>query len=129
MIYLDLDDLLHIASRVIGDVAVRDMGMLQAALARPAATAFGRDAYPDLLTKAAALLHSLAKNHALIDGNKRLALAATIAFLGVNGYRLRLSNGQAYDLVAGVAEGSIDDLDEITDRLQEGSPPGGARRR
>ena len=80
MIHLDLDDLLHVAERALGEVLVRDMGLLEAALARPRATAFGSDAYPDLHTKAAALLHSLATNQALVDGNRRLALAGAIAF-------------------------------------------------
>ena len=85
MIFLTLPDLLHIAERTLGDYAVRDYGLLEAALARPRATAFGKDAYPGLDAKAAALLHSIARNHALIDGNKRLALAAVIAFYGLNG--------------------------------------------
>ena len=118
MIYLDLDDLLHVSERVLGEVLVRDVGLLEAASARPRTTAFGRDAYPDLHTKAAALLHSLAKNHALVDGNKRLALAAAIAFLGINGERLRLGNNEAYELVMAVAAGEIDELQQIADRLQ-----------
>jgi death on curing protein len=80
---------------------------------RPQATAFGSDAYPGLHAKAAALLHSLARNHALIDGNKRLALAATIAFYGVNGRRLTLTNDQAYELIMAVAEGKLDSVDGI----------------
>ncbi|MGH3305655.1 MAG: type II toxin-antitoxin system death-on-curing family toxin [Streptosporangiaceae bacterium] len=65
---------------------------MESALARPQATAFRADAYPDLDGKAAALLHSLASNHALVDGNKRLALAGAIAFCGINGRRLTLTN-------------------------------------
>ena len=61
--------------------------MLEAALARPQATAFGKDAYPSLDAQAAALLHLLARTHALIEGNKRLGLAAVIAFYGLNGRR------------------------------------------
>ena len=118
MIHLDLDDLLHVAERVLGEVLVRDVGLLEAAAARPRATAFGAEVYGDLFTKAAALLHSLATNHALVDGNKRLALAGTIAFLGVNGRRLGLSNDQAYELVMSVASGELDDLEEITARLR-----------
>ena len=114
MIYLTLSELLHIAERVLGSgYAVRDIGLLEAALARPQATAFGKDAYPDLNTKAAALLHSIARNHALIDGNKRLALAGTIAFYGLNGRRLTMTNDQAYDLVMSVAEGRLDTVDAI----------------
>ena len=83
MIFLDHEDLLHIAERALGVPAVvRDHGLLESALGRPRATAFGVDAYPGIHEKAAALLHSLTRNHALVDGNKRLALAATIAFYG-----------------------------------------------
>lgn len=121
MIHLDLEDLLHIAGRVLDEVAVRDVGLLESALARPRATAFGADAYPDLHLKAAALLHSLAGNHGLVDGNKRLALGAVIAFLGVNGQRLILSNDEAYELVMVVAAGDLEDLPVIADRLRRGS--------
>ena len=117
MIYLDLDDLLHVAARTLGDVQVRDAGLLESALARPRSTAFGEDTYPSIHGKAAALLHSLARNHALVDGNKRLALAATIAFYGLNGLRLTLSNDEAYELVMAVAAGDIDDVEPITARL------------
>ena len=114
MIYLTLPELLHVAGRTLGpDYAVRDIGLLEAALARPRATAFGKDAYPDLNTKAAALLHSTARNHALTDGDKRLALAGTIAFLGLNGRRLTLTNDEAYDLVMAVAEGRLDTVEAI----------------
>ena len=118
MIYLDLDDLLHVAARTLGEVQVRDAGLLESALARPRSTAFGEDAYPSIHQKAAALLHSLARNHALVDGNKRLALAGTIAFYGLNGFRLTLSNDEAYDLVIAVASGELDDVDAIASRLE-----------
>ncbi len=114
MIYLTLAELLHVGDRTLGhDYAVRDYGLLEAAVARPRATVFGKDAYPDLDAKAAALLHSVARNHALIDGNKRLALAAIIAFHGLNGRRLTLTNHAAYDLVISVAAGELDTVDEI----------------
>jgi len=114
VIYLTLPELLHVAERTLGpDYAVRDHGLLEAALARPQATAFGKDAYPDLEAKAAALLHSIARNPALIDGNKRLALAAVIAFCGLNGRRLTLTNDAAYDLVISVASGKLDTVEEI----------------
>lgn len=67
---------------------VRDYGLLDAAVARPRSTVFGLDAYSDLFTKAAALLQSLARNHALIDGNKRTAWAAAWTFLHINGIEL-----------------------------------------
>ena len=120
MIFLDLEDLLHIAERTLsGEVAIRDVGLLEAALGRPRATAFGEDAYRSLDEKAAALLHSLARNHALVDGNKRLALAATIAFYGMNGMRLTLSNDAAYHLVMDVAAGTTDDVADIAARLRK----------
>ncbi len=118
MIFLDLESLLHIATRTLGtDPVVRDYGMLESALARPQASAFGEDAYPTIHEKAASLLHSLARNHALVDGNKRLALAATIAFLGINGIRLTLTNDEAYDLVIAVATGTLDDVPSIAAAL------------
>ena len=114
MIYLTLPELLHVAERTLGaGYAVRDYGLLEAALARPRATAFGKDAYPDLDAKAATLLHSIARNHALVDGNKRLALAAVIAFYGLNGRRLTLTNDEAYHLVISVAAGQLDDAEAI----------------
>ncbi len=118
MIFLELDDLLHIAERVLGGPpAIRDLGLLEAALARPRASALGEEAYPLVEEKAAALMHSLARSHPLIDGNKRLALAATIAFLGVNGLRLTLSNDAAYDLVIAVATGDLDEVSEIAAQI------------
>src|SRR3954454_12745723 len=121
--YLGLDDLLRIAERVLPAVDVRDVGLLEAAAARPRASAFGAAAYPTLDEKAAALLHSIARNHALVDGNKRLALAATVAFYGVNGLRLTLSNDEAYDLVMAVAAGQLDDVEPIAERLRAGTAP------
>jgi death-on-curing protein len=118
VIFLDLDDLLHVAARTLGEVQVRDIGLLESTLARPRSTAFGEDAYPTLHAKAAALLHSLARNHPLVDGNKRLALAGTIAFLGLNGIRLTLSNDEAYDLIVAVASGELDDVEAISRRLE-----------
>ena len=126
MIYLTLPELLHVAERTLGpDYAVRDHGLLEAALARPQATAFGKDAYPDLEAKAAALLHSIARNPALIDGNKRLALAAVIAFCGLNGRRLTLTNDAAYDLVISVASGKLNTVEEIAAVLWPATRPRG----
>ncbi len=124
MIYLTLPELVYVAERTLGtDFAVRDYGLLEAALARPQATAFGKDAYPALDSKAAALLHSLARNHALVDGDKRLALAALIAFYGLNGRRLTLTNDAAYDLVMNVASGQLDTVDDIAAILQAATEP------
>ena len=124
MIGLDTDDLLHIAERTLGAPAeLRDLGLLESAAARPFASAFGEDAYPDLETKAAALLHSLAKNHALVDGNKRLALAATTVFLGVNGLRLTWTNDEAYDFVIAVAAGELAEVADIAAGIRAGTEP------
>ena len=120
MIYLALPDLVYIAERATGGkVAVGDPGLLESAAARPQATAFGADAYLDLNAKAAALLHSLARNHALVDGNKRLALGALIAFNGINGRRLTLTNDAAYDLVMQIATGQLDSVNDIAAILEK----------
>jgi death on curing protein len=114
VIYLTQPELLHVAERVLGgEPPIRDIGLLEAAVARPPATAFGADAYPDLDAKVAALLHSVVRNHALVDGNRRLALAAVIAFYGLNGHRLTLTNDGAYDLVIRVASGELDSVGDI----------------
>jgi death on curing protein len=124
VIYLTLPELLYVAERTLGPgYAVRDYGLLEAALARPRATAFGKDAYPDLDAKAAALLHSIGWNNALIDGDKRLALAAVIAFYGLNDRRLILTNDQANDLVMSVAAGQLDTVDAIAAVLRHATQP------
>jgi death on curing protein len=122
VIYLTLPELLHVAERATGsEVLIRDVGLLESALARPRASAFGKDAYAGVEEKAAALLHSLARDHALVDGSKRLALAATIAFLGINGRRLTLSNDQAYGLVISIATGDVDDVATIAEQIRSAS--------
>ncbi|WP_374946370.1 type II toxin-antitoxin system death-on-curing family toxin [Agreia sp.] len=122
MIYLRYDELLFVAERAIGDdVVVRDHGLLESALARPQASAFGRDAYPTLMLKAAALTHSLARNHGLVDGDKRLSLSALIAFLGLNGVRLTWTNDEAYEIIVAIASATLDDVGEIAERIERGS--------
>jgi death-on-curing protein len=119
VIFLDLESLLHVARRTLGtEPEVRDFGLLESALARPQASALVNHAYPGIHEKAAALLHSLARNHGLVDGNKRLALAATLAFYGMNGVRLTFTNDQAYDFVMAVAAGDLDDVAAIADVLE-----------
>jgi death-on-curing protein len=105
--YLDVEDLIALATRLVGDPPpIRDLGLLGSAAARPAASAFGEDAYPDVWLKAAALLQSLVKNHPLIDGNKRLGWLSTAVFLEVNGVdATQASNDDVYDLVIAVAAG------------------------
>lgn len=119
MIFLEVEDLLHIARRALGgDPEIRDAGLLESAAARPQASPFGQAAYRDIHEKAAALVHSLARNHALVDGNKRLALAATIAFYGVNGRRLTFDQDAAYDFIVAVASGELDEVGAIAERLE-----------
>jgi death on curing protein len=124
MMLLDLDDLMHIARRVVdGEVLVRDVGLLESAVARPRTTVFGGDAYPTVHEKAAALMHSVAKNHALDDGNKRLTLAAGIAFYGINGLRLTMTEDEAYDFVMQIATGELDEVADIAAVLQRSTEP------
>lgn len=118
--FLDLDDLVHLAERLLGSPApIRDVGLLGSAAARPQTTAFGKDAYPDLWTKAAALLQSIVKNHPLIDGNKRLGWLATATFLELNRVEATApTNDDVYELVITVAAGHHD-IDEIAALLQD----------
>ena len=118
MIHLTIDEALHIARRTLGDgVALRDVGLLEAAVARPAASVGGRDAYPTLVEKAAALVHSVVRNHALVDGDKRLGLMLLIVFLGVNGRRLSASNDQAHDFIVLIADGRLDAVGDVAEAL------------
>jgi death on curing protein len=117
--YLDLEDLLDIARAAVGgDPSVRDYGLLESALARPRASVFGADAYPDLHLKAAAVLHSLARNHALVDGNKRLAWTACRTFLAINGQWISAPEDDRFEFVIQVATGALADLDKIAGRLR-----------
>jgi death-on-curing protein len=108
--YLDVEDLLVLAAAMLGDAPpVRDLGLLEAAAARPKATAFGEDAYPDLWSKAAALLDSIVNNHALVDGNKRLGWLACAVFLELNGEAaVMASNDDVYALVIRVASEPVE---------------------
>jgi death-on-curing protein len=105
--YLELEDILHLV-RHLGVGPVRDVGLLDSSVARPRSSAFGEDAYRSVSLKAAALLHSITNNHALVDGNKRLAWLATTVFLDLNGLVPDLSDDEAFDLVWEVASTSLD---------------------
>ena len=121
--YLSVEDVLAIAAIAIGAVPlIRDVGLLDSACHRPAAQAWGDDAYPDLLTKAAALLQSLTNNHALVDGNKRTAWLATVVFLRLNGATVTAVDG--YDsfparMVLAVATAELRDVATIRAALAE----------
>jgi death on curing protein len=117
--YLTVEQALRIARAAVGGpVEVRDLGLLDAAVHRPRASVLGHDAYPDVFSKAAALLHSLARNHPLVDGNKRLAWLATYVFCAKNGIELAPDDDAAYELVIAVASGSLEDVAEIAATLE-----------
>jgi death on curing protein len=117
--HLQLDDLVALAVALLGDPPpIADLGLLGAAAARPQATAFGDDAYPDLWTKAAALLHSVVKDHPLVDGNKRLGWLSCAVFLDLNGIDpTTASNDDVYDLVMRVAAEPVE-IDDLASALQ-----------
>jgi death-on-curing protein len=114
--YLELDDLTALAAD-LGVGPMRDLGLLSSAVARPATSIDGTDVYPTLEAKAAALLHSIVSNHALVDGNKRLGWLSTVVFLGLNDRRVDLTQDEAFDLVMAVASGEVRDVAEIAVRL------------
>jgi death-on-curing protein len=119
-VYLDVEDLVEIAGTVLGGTPrVRDHGLLASAAARPATIAFGQEAYPELWQKAAALLHSICMNHALIDGNKRLAWAGARVFLAHNGVPLAAVDVDAAEaFVLAVAAGTLTDVPDIARQLR-----------
>lgn len=113
--YLDLPDAGVIAADM--GLHVRDLGLLSSALARPESAMFGVEAYPDLFTKAAALMSSLAQNHPFFDGNKRFSWVATLTFLELNGHVVDMPTDEAFELVVSTAQGRID-VAEIAVRLR-----------
>ncbi len=117
--HLDLEDLLVAAEVALGGPPqVRDIGILEAAVARTRASVYGEDAYPDMHAKAAALLHSIVTGHALIDGSKRLGWVSVRLFYRLNGSDLRVPIDDAFDLVTSIADGSIRDVPDIAERLR-----------
>lgn len=116
VVYLTLDDLLTF-TRLLGAGPVRDIGLLDSAAARARSTVYGQDAYPTISLKAAALIHSICRNHALVDGNRRLALLAGVVFVRANGMRTDLSQDEGFELIMGVAEGSAE-VEDIAEALR-----------
>jgi death-on-curing protein len=118
-VYLDLADVLALATKLLGDPPpIRDVGLLESAVARPRTIVFGVQAYETIWEKAAALLQSMVNNHALVDGNKRLGWLATAVFLELNDIPIsRASNDAVYELVLSVASGSPE-VQEIADQLR-----------
>jgi len=119
MRYLSVEEVLEINAQVMrGKHVLRDRGLLESAAARPRASAFGTDAYPDLAAKAAALLHSLVLNHPFIDGNKRTAVLATLVFLDLNGYVVRWDQREALDFMLRLAQHQVE-LDDVIAFLRD----------
>jgi death-on-curing protein len=119
--YLTVQEVLDLAELACGEqeIALRDLGLLSSAVHRPQSRMFGIEAYTDLFEKAAALLQSLAVNHPLVDGNKRMAWMCTVVFLDLNGTEmLDVDQDGAYKLVVGVASGLTDDVGDIARRLR-----------
>jgi death-on-curing protein len=125
--YLTLEDFTELGVAVLaaerGEFLIGDTGLLQSALARPQTTVFGEDAYPSVSRKAAAMMHSIARNHALVDGNKRMAWAATKLFLMFNDIEIKVPDvDDGEHFVVGVAQGTID-LDRATATIELWSVP------
>jgi death-on-curing protein len=121
MKYLTVQEVLDLAELACGEqeVAVRDLGLLSSAVHRPQSQMFGVEAYTDLFEKAAALLQSLAVNHPLVDGNKRMAWMSTVVFLDFNGADMAdIDQDEAYKLVIEVASGDLEDVGLISRRLR-----------
>ena len=116
--YLELADILKLGREIIADFRVREIGLLESAVARPKTYVFGEDAYPTFAQKAAALLHSIARNHALIDGNKRLAWSSARLFCLMNDLDIKMKEDKAYEMVVGVAAGQIE-MDELVKILKK----------
>ncbi|OFI38247.1 death-on-curing protein [Arthrobacter sp. SW1] len=104
--YLDIEDALQVVDRY--GFRIRDVGLLASALARPATTVMGAEAYPELAGKAAALLESVARFHPLIDGNKRTAWTLMVLLSWINGFRHDFTTDEGFGLVVGVAAGDIE---------------------
>lgn len=124
--FLTINDVLQIVDGVLPKVIVRDAGLLESAVARPTTFVFGTDAYPSFPEKAAALMHSLARNHALLDGNKRLAWATTRVFCLMNDRDLGFGVDEAESMVLRVAGGELDvpELAELLRTHMEDVAPG-----
>ena len=116
--YLELADILKLGQEIIPDFRIRDLGLLESAVARPRTSVFGEDAYPTFPDKVAALMHSIARNHALIDGNKRLAWSAARLFCLMNDLDIKMKQERAYGLVVGLASGQIE-LAELSASLKK----------
>ena len=115
MQYLSLEDALQ--QIAIAGFYVKDAGLLDSALARPQTSVFGEDAYPTLEVKAAAMTHSVIKNHPMVDGNKRTSWFLLNAFLYINGYLLEMSTEEGLELTLGVATDQLS-LEQAAEKIR-----------
>lgn len=103
-----------------GSFGIRDLGLIQSALARPQASFGGQDLYPTVFDKAGALFHSLMFNHAFVDGNKRTTLTVTARFLSLNGYELSCTQEEIVSFPLWVENSRPHPgVEEITDWLEK----------
>ena len=114
--YLELEDALQQIS--VAGFYVKDLGLLDSALARPRTTLFGNDAYPTLELKAAAMVHSIIKNHAMVDGNKRTSWFMLSSFLYINGYFIEMTADQGMEFTLGIATDKLT-LDEAATMIRK----------
>lgn len=119
--FLNIVEMMIINEEIIGKQSqLRDVDLLESAVLRPQSSAFGADAYPTVLDKAAALFHSLLRNHAFVDGNKRTSVVALLMFLRLNGYDVRWDAEQALDMILNIATGEYT-VEHIATWLRENS--------
>jgi death-on-curing protein len=116
--YLTAGDVVEINESVLEAEAIFDFGLLESAVLRPQQSVVGQDAYPGIHRKAAALFHSLVRNHPFLDGNKRTAFLATLAFYGLNGWWLDAEQGDIVALALDIAEGVVD-VESVSKALQD----------
>ena len=109
MRYLTLGEVVRLHQMLIessgGASGIRDLGLLDSALAQPRATFDGRDLHPEVLEKAAALCTSLVQNHPFVDGNKRVGHAAMATFLNLNGVEIVAAVDEQEQLILSLAAG------------------------
>ena len=115
MQYLSLEDALQ--QIAIAGFYVKAAGLLDSALARPQTSVFGEDAYPTLEVKAAAMTHSVIKNHPMVDGNKRTSWFLLNAFLYINGYLLEMSTEEGLEFTLGVATDQLS-LEQAAEKIR-----------
>jgi death-on-curing protein len=120
--YLTPEQVLFLHNRLIAETGgghgLRDLGMLLSAIGRPQATFDGKDLYPDLFSKTAALMESLVRNHPFVDGNKRTAITSAALFLRMNGYRLIVENEEMVWFTLACAQSQLS-FDEIVDWFKQ----------